>query len=68
MYHSFMVRIWQKDQHQRNNFRISAESVQSGEKYEFSDLAALHRFLDSYTHNEQRNGITESRSYPSTGT
>ncbi len=48
-YQSYLVRLWQE--HAQASWRVSVQSVQSGEIVRFADLEALFAFLQTQTAN-----------------
>jgi hypothetical protein len=43
MYHSYLLRLWRDSEH--GAWRLSLESVATGERHGFPDLASLFAFL-----------------------
>jgi hypothetical protein len=55
-YQSYLLRLWRPDS--RTGWRIVVESVDSGERRSFSDLARLHAFLETQQQDGQPGGDT----------
>ncbi len=63
-YYSFLLRIWRTGQKEEGEWRATLEHITSGEKYVFTSLKELFRFiwqktsqateldLDQYSHKE----------------
>jgi hypothetical protein len=45
MYQSFLVRIWRDDGQATDGVLISAESIQTGQSYQFKTVSALLNFI-----------------------
>lgn len=45
-YYSYLLRIWQSDDHEPIVWRASLESAFTGQQYNFATVAELFEFLD----------------------